>query len=675
MTPDMLDDASLGSALAALWQRHRQSNLDRISLLEATTADILRAVADDEAIAESARAAHQLAGSLGTFGFDVGSRSALEAEYLLRQPVIDAQLLAEAVTTLRYAVEDVGHLSTTGPDQSVSDGAAANLRPDAMIDSKDADLVSRLDAEAASFGITVVPFGDRSLSDTGDNAVVTPVFIDDTSAGPLMETDLVSRVTRRAEGAFVIVLTDRDTFEERLELAAAGADTVIRRSQSARQMILALLEILAQQRLPQTTVLVSGVSTDSFQSISQALDTSNCRIERHDDPLGLWQALEDHGADLVIVGTEGSGSGGLDLCRVIRSHPRWRQLPLCVAGTPTSESRHEAVMAGADDYLEAWLSHESVRARLLARLERGRAVRARNDVDPLTGTENRQSAERSLEHLLGLAHQRERALALVQVGIDRFEEIRNVHGNAMADVVLRGLGARLLEEFGDGDVVGRWTSDGFVLGVSGVTSDVACESVTKVLRSFSADSFSTTSGKSARFSFNAGIASSPADGSTLASLERVSETALRRAAAGQIAVVVAGERPPAGSANMVDVVLVEDDDSVADVIEYALGLHHYGFLRFNDGAEAARALGQGEVKAGVVLLDVGLPSLDGFGVLQVMNKQGVLDGTRVIMLTARSSEAEMLRALGLGAMEHIAKPFSIPVLLGRLDQTRSRAVA
>jgi DNA-binding response OmpR family regulator len=74
-------------------------------------------------------------------------------------------------------------------------------------------------------------------------------------------------------------------------------------------------------------------------------------------------------------------------------------------------------------------------------------------------------------------------------------------------------------------------------------------------------------------------------------------------------------------------------------------------------------------------MDVGLPSLDGFGVLQTLRSQGMLDDTRVIMLTARSSEAEMLRALGLGATEHITKPFSIPVLLGRLDQTLSRSVA
>ncbi len=57
MTTTTLEDATLGSALATLWQRHRQTNLDRISLLEMTAANVLRAVADDEAIAEGASAA------------------------------------------------------------------------------------------------------------------------------------------------------------------------------------------------------------------------------------------------------------------------------------------------------------------------------------------------------------------------------------------------------------------------------------------------------------------------------------------------------------------------------------------------------------------------------------------------------------------------------------------
>src|SRR5581483_8420032 len=111
------EEAVLGSALATLWQRHRQTNLDRIALLERTTAEVLRSTADEDAIAEGASAAHKLAGSLGTFGFDAGSRAALEAESLLREPTIDGRLLAEAVRALRVSVEVASKPTDQAPEK------------------------------------------------------------------------------------------------------------------------------------------------------------------------------------------------------------------------------------------------------------------------------------------------------------------------------------------------------------------------------------------------------------------------------------------------------------------------------------------------------------------------------------------------------------------------------
>src|ERR1700722_16446955 len=115
MTTTLTEDLELGSALALLWQRHRQTNLDRISLLEMTTANGLRSMIADASIVGGVNAAHMLAGSLGSFGFDAGSRAALEAESLLREPIIDGRLLAQSVIALRTAVEEVGDASDDGP--------------------------------------------------------------------------------------------------------------------------------------------------------------------------------------------------------------------------------------------------------------------------------------------------------------------------------------------------------------------------------------------------------------------------------------------------------------------------------------------------------------------------------------------------------------------------------
>ena len=67
-----------------------------------------------------------------------------------------------------------------------------------------------------------------------------------------------------------------------------------------------------------------------------------------------------------------------------------------------------------------------------------------------------------------------------------------------------------------------------------------------------------------------------------------------------------------------------------------------------------------------MLLDVGLPGLDGLSVLRHLGQRGRLGTTRVVMLTVRANEGEVLEALDLGAFDHVAKPFSLAVLMHRV---------
>jgi diguanylate cyclase (GGDEF)-like protein len=670
MTTTTAEDVALGSALAVLWQRHRQTNLDRISTLESITANVLRSSADERAIADGLKAAHQLAGSLGTFGFDAGSRAALEAEFLLREPEIDGRLLAEAVTALRASVEEVGEATPDPIDRSAGDPAGAAPVVTVQVASVDPDLVSRLTAEAAIHGIAVSSAG---VPPTGDHeAVGSPpvLIIDGSPLSPWSRTELLRAVSFHSVNAPVIVLSAGDGFEERAELAGAGATAVLPRSLGARQVISRLAEAETRRSGGNAVVLGMNIDPALLGRLSGPGSPAVDGVEVRNDPPEFWEVLEEKGADLVVVGFDGPVLGGPDLCRLIRGHPRWNRLPVVVVDGPGPSRATAAFDAGADDYVPADASPDDLSARVRHQLEGGRLARARGDTDPLTGTENRAGVERSLDLLLQASTHRDEPLTIALLAVDELERVRQTEGNAMADIVVRRLGVRLQEAFPGEDLVGRWTDNGFAVAVYGADCEHAQQRMAAVLTAFGAEEFASTSGAVARFTFSAGMASYPTDGSTLNSLERTSETALRRAGSARNSIVTGGERPDSSATATVDVALVEDDDSVADVIEHALNLRRYSFVRFDDGAEAATALGEGRVRANVVLLDIGLPSLDGFGVLHVLRDQGVLDHTRVIMLTARSSETEMLRAQGLGAHDHITKPFSMPVLLGRLEQIR-----
>jgi diguanylate cyclase (GGDEF)-like protein len=674
-TATVLEDEEIGAALAMLWQRHRQSNLDRIVLLELTAANVLRDTVDAEAIAKGAQAAHKLAGSLGTFGFDAGSRAALEAESLLREPIIDARLLAEAVAALRASVEDGGEApAVVAPRVPSALTAARSAAPTTQIASLDADLIARITVEGAALGFTISSSSEPPWVNSMNMHPAQAVIVDDAGRSWTRE-DMLHSVRELSVSSLVVVLTDQENLEDRMELARAGVAGVMHRSQGARQIMSFVAQVSAQRDVVPSVVLALHIAPAITDALDAALLASNGHIKVCSDASHLWDVLEEQGADLVLVGYQGPQAGGPDLCRVIRAHPRWHQLPVVVVGDRKRGNFDEAMLSGADEYVSDKASPNELGKRLQVHMERGRLANARAETDPLTGTENRPATERSLDRLLRLAARRSDPFSVVLIVVDQFDQICAAEGNAFGDVVLRRLGGWLLQSFRGEDVVGRWTQDGFAVGVYGAEGEPARQRIIGVLDAFAGEGFPTTSGGVGRYTCSAGVSTCPTDGSTLSSLLRLGETALRRARATKNVVVSSGSRPEGRPTNVVDVVLVEDDDSVADVVEHALSLRDFDFVRYSDGAEAASALSEQRVKCRVVLLDVGLPSLDGFGVLQHLRKAGVLDETRVMMLTARSSEAEMLRALGLGAADHITKPFSIPVLLGRLDQTLSVAVA
>lgn len=133
-----------------------------------------------------------------------------------------------------------------------------------------------------------------------------------------------------------------------------------------------------------------------------------------------------------------------------------------------------------------------------------------------------------------------------------------------------------------------------------------------------------------------------------------------------------GESPAAQSlrGSSVDVVLVDDDEVLSGVLLYTLKTQGYRTEWIVDGQVAADKL-RGptpEMKARIIVLDVNLPSLDGISVLRELSRTGTLKETKVIMLTVRSAEAEVLSTLQLGASDHVAKPVSVPVLMQRIKR-------
>lgn len=109
------------------------------------------------------------------------------------------------------------------------------------------------------------------------------------------------------------------------------------------------------------------------------------------------------------------------------------------------------------------------------------------------------------------------------------------------------------------------------------------------------------------------------------------------------------------------ILLVEDDDDIAEPLIFGLQSEGYRVLHASDGP---RGLAMARADApDAVLLDVMLPGMDGFTVCRLLRQESAVP---ILMLTARGQEVDRVTGLELGADDYIVKPFSFRELVARV---------
>lgn len=117
--------------------------------------------------------------------------------------------------------------------------------------------------------------------------------------------------------------------------------------------------------------------------------------------------------------------------------------------------------------------------------------------------------------------------------------------------------------------------------------------------------------------------------------------------------------------NDAKILIVEDEPQINRLIELVLlSDGFYNIKKSFDGLEALELIKAS--KPDLILLDVMLPSLDGFALCKKIKEDEYLKNIQVIMLTAKKMEEDILKGFESGAIDYISKPFSNKILLARV---------
>lgn len=678
----MADDSTaddVRKATATMWEAARQRTRAQVTLIEGAVMALLEGRLDEATRAAARRESHKIAGSAGMFGFHRASVTALELETFFETGLTQGFMAAHAATLveqLHDSLESPERVPTPMPRDGTDTPAAADAdddappsRPAAVVLLADctSDLALGLATALRTRGLQP-QVGERHRDDGTRPAAAVVVVGSSSPEGSharMRELD--------EAGTAVVALVPRDAgTAARIDALRAGARLLLDAPSGSPTQIAAIADavvaLVGSRRGEGQRILAVDDDDLVLLALEDQLSPLGAQVVGLSRPERFWAELNTVNPDLVFLDVTMPGLDGLELCRLLRSDPRWRHLPVIFLSARSDPATIQQVYAaGADDFVSKPVLGAELVARAGGRLERIRLQRQLAETDPLTGLANRRRLEADLVRLQGLADQCDTPLSLAVVDLDRFKEVNDRHGRAAGDAVLRSVSSHVRDALRGDDVVARLGGAELVVAMLGLRRTDAVRQLEDILEAL-ARTQHQVEGRTLTVTASAGVAEHGQDGRDFETLYRAADRALGVAKALGRGRVVAAGAVAAPAEGPVDVAVVEDDEIVAELLRHTLTTLGLRCELIPDGIQALDRLTarDGGLQAKVILLDIDLPGRSGFDVLHALREAGVTERSAVLVVSARSSEEEALRALRLGASDHVSKPFSVPLLVEKL---------
>jgi diguanylate cyclase (GGDEF)-like protein len=512
----------------SVWQRVKEKFSHRFALIEQATTARLKNDLDEELRQLATAEAHKLAGSLGMFDLDEGSRLAKEIEQLFeaKEPLSQGQrqYLSELVAAMRRELE-----RATARQSSAL--LSIDNRPLLLIAQKDGFLAQDLVSEAATWGIRGAVVKDLAVArEWVSRKRPDAVLLDLSSAATEDELGWIKELSARTPPLPVLVLTDRDSLLDHVKVARLGGQRFLQKPVTPTQVMEAIAQVMERYRMSEMRVMLVDDDPQVLSALRTLLEPWGMKLSTLDNPLRFWETLEATSPDLLVLDVQMPQISGIELCQVVRNDPRWSALPvLFLTARNDAETMHRVFEVGADDYITKPIVGPELITRILNRLERSRLLRHLAETDALTGVANRRKSIEELNQLLQLTERYNRLFCFAILELDRFKLLNNQYGYETGDRILSRMGVLLRQAFHGEDAIARWGGVEFVVGMGGMTRNDGVRRLSAVLEALCREEFVSPNGTAFRATFSAGVVQYPQDGTDLQALYQAADALLGQA--------------------------------------------------------------------------------------------------------------------------------------------------
>lgn len=410
-------------------------------------------------------------------------------------------------------------------------------------------------------------------------------------------------------------------------------------------------------------VLVVDDDPDVRELVALRLGGEGYRVETACDADEALAVASSCAPDLLLIDVSMPGRDGFELCRSLAALGSAPPVMFLTARADPG-SRVEGLDAGAVDYIPKPFHSDELLARVRAALR----TKAAHDAlareartDGLTGLANRRELELRSDAAIALARRHGRPLALLLLDVDSFKLVNDSFGHPAGDAVLQAVANRLRAVARASDEPARYGGDEFACLLP-ETDLAGARRVAERLQAAVADEPIPLRELELSTTVSVGVAAWHEGMKDTASLLAAADAELyRRKRESREAGRVAASEHVTAFDDMPDALrppralVVDDDADIRALISFCLQSDGYEVVEAADGLEALELAVS--APPDVAVLDVTMPTLNGYEVAQQLRAQPRTANVPIVFLTARSADEDVLRGLVAGGDDYVRKPF------------------
>ncbi|KOP22963.1 transcriptional regulator [Hapalosiphon sp. MRB220] len=358
------------AAVAGVWHKYKVRVEEQVALLEQAADDAQSQKLNQKLRKQALQEAHTLAGSLGTFGFAVGSQLARKIELLLNAN----KTLSEDDTTQFVSWVQQLRQEIAGNEQDTKSRLnSEDEHPLLLVVDSDRTFTEQIQQAATHKNLQVAIATDtitaRNILYQNHPSIV--LLDPDISCDHEDSFNLLAELHQRKPPVPVIVLTKDSDFSNRLQAARNGGHTFLPKPMSANQVLEAVNQVLQESPHAEAHILAVDDDPKIGELLQKLLLPWGIKVISLSNPLKFWETLEAVRPDLLILDVEIPGINGIEICQVVRNDPQWSELPILFLTVHNDADIVNQVFAvGADDFVSKPIVGPELITRIVNRLER-----------------------------------------------------------------------------------------------------------------------------------------------------------------------------------------------------------------------------------------------------------------------------------------------------------------